>query len=146
MGLDQFRSEFRLILAAFVGPRTFDSALQLIQLTATVVLGVPGFFSDGFSCYLSALIEVYHTLKTFPRTGKPGRPKQPVKAPHPDLVYGQVVKEAQGPSPSPRLPGPLRCQTLRETGAVDQHEFAGASQPPPAPCLGASGAQRRELL
>src|SRR5262249_11952428 len=37
------------------------------------------FFSDGFSCYLSALLEVYHTLKTFPRTGKPGRPKQPVK-------------------------------------------------------------------
>jgi IS1 family transposase len=88
-----FAPEFRLILAAFVGPRTFDSALQLIQLTATVVLGVPCFFSDGFSCYLSALIEVYHTLKTLPRTGKPGRPKQPSKAPHPDLVYGQVVKK-----------------------------------------------------
>jgi hypothetical protein len=58
-----------------------------------MTLGVPGFFSDGFSCYLSALIEVYHTLKTFPRTGKPGRPKQPVKEPHPDLVYGQVVKK-----------------------------------------------------
>ena len=67
--------------------------MQLIQLTAAVVLGVPCFFSDGFSCYLAALIEVYHTLKTFPRTGKPGRPKQPVKEPHPDLVYGQVVKK-----------------------------------------------------
>jgi IS1 family transposase/transposase-like protein len=88
-----FAPEFRLILAAFVGPRTFDSALQLIQMTAAVVLGVPCFFSDGFSCYLSALIEVYHTLKTFPRTGKPGRPKQPVKEPPPDLVYGQVVKK-----------------------------------------------------
>jgi len=50
--------------------------------------------SDGFSCDLSALIEVYHTLKTFPRTGKPGRPKQPVKAPRPDLVYGEVVKKS----------------------------------------------------
>jgi IS1 family transposase len=88
-----FAPEYRLILAAFVGPRTFASALQLIQMTAAVVLGVPCFFSDGFSCYLSALIEVYHTLKTFPRTGKPGRPKQPVKDPHPDLVYGQVVKK-----------------------------------------------------
>jgi len=88
-----FAPEFRLILAAFVGPRTFASALQLIQMTAAVVLGVPCFFSDGFSCYLSALIEVYHSLKTFPRTGKPGRPKQPIKAPHPDLVYGQVVKK-----------------------------------------------------
>ena len=88
-----FAPEFRLILAAFVGPRTFDSALQLIQMTAAVVLGVPCFFSDGFSGYLSALIEVYHSLKTFPRTGKPGRPKQPLKEPHPDLVYGQVVKK-----------------------------------------------------
>jgi hypothetical protein len=56
-------------------------------------LGVPCFFSDGFSCYLAALVEVYHTLKTFPRTGKPGRPKHPVKEPHPDLVYGQVIKK-----------------------------------------------------
>jgi IS1 family transposase/transposase-like protein len=88
-----FAPEFRLILAAFVGPRTFDSALQLIQMTAAVVLGVPCFFSDGFSCYLSALIEVYHSWKTFPRTGKPGRPKQPIKEPHPALVYGQVVKK-----------------------------------------------------
>jgi IS1 family transposase len=88
-----FAPEYRLILAALVGPRTFASALQLIQLTAAVVLGVPCFFSDGFSCYLAALIEVYHTLKTFPRTGKPGRPKQPRKEPHPDLVYGQVVKK-----------------------------------------------------
>ena len=88
-----FAPEFRLILAAFVGPRTFASALQLIQRTAAVVLGVPCFFRDGFSCYLSALIAVYHTLKTFPRTGKPGRPKQPVKEPHPELVYGQVIKK-----------------------------------------------------
>jgi IS1 family transposase/transposase-like protein len=88
-----FAPEFRLILAACVGPRTFDRALQLIQMTAAVVLGVPCFFSDGFSCYLSALMEVYHTLQTFPRTGKPGRPKQPIKEPHPDLVYGQVIKK-----------------------------------------------------
>src|SRR5215831_11857146 len=88
-----FAPEFRLILAAFVGPRTFASALRLIEMTAAVVLGVPCFFSDGFSCYLSALIDVYHTLKTFPRTGKPGRPKHPLKEPHPDLVYGQVIKK-----------------------------------------------------
>ena len=88
-----FAPEFRLILATFVGPRTLESALQLIQMTAAVVLGVPCFFSDGFSCYLSALIETYHTLKTFEPTGKRGRPKQPVKEPHPDLVYGQVIKK-----------------------------------------------------
>jgi IS1 family transposase/transposase-like protein len=90
-----FAPEYRLILAAWVGSRTYESALQLIRMTAAVVLGVPCFFSDGFSCYLAALSEVYHTLKTFPRTGKPGRPKQPLKEPHPELVYGQVIKKTQ---------------------------------------------------
>ncbi len=87
-----FAPEFRLVLATYVGPRTFQSALKLIQLTAAVLLGVPAFFSDGFSSYLPALLEVYHQLKTFPHTGKPGRPRQPVKEPHPDLVYAQLVK------------------------------------------------------
>jgi IS1 family transposase/transposase-like protein len=88
-----FAPAFRLILAAFVGPRTCESALHLIQMTAAVVLGIPCFFSDGFSSYLSALIEVYHTLKTFPRTGKRGRPTHPVQEPHPALVYGQMIKK-----------------------------------------------------
>lgn len=87
--------EYRLILAAFVGSRPSESALQLLHMTAAVVLGVPCFFSDGCSGYLAALIEAYQTLKTFPRTGKPGRPKQPLKEPHPELVYGQVIKKTQ---------------------------------------------------
>jgi len=88
-----YAPEFRLILATVVGPRTSETALTLIQKTTRIVSGIPAFFSDGFSAYLQALIECYHTLKTFPRTGKPGRPKNPVKEPHPDLVYGQIVKK-----------------------------------------------------
>src|SRR5262245_64845753 len=34
-----FAPEFRLILAALVGPRTFDRALRLIQMTAAWLLG-----------------------------------------------------------------------------------------------------------
>lgn len=88
-----FAPEFRLLLAAYVGPRTFESAMTLIQMTAGVVLGVPCFFSDGFSCYLPALIAVYHQVKEFARTGKRGRPRKPVLEPHPELVYAQLVKE-----------------------------------------------------
>ena len=88
-----FAPEYRLILGIIVGPRTAETALSLIALTAGIVTGVPCFFIDGFSCYYNALLEHYHQLKVFPRTGKPGRPKQPVKEPHPDLVYAQVVKE-----------------------------------------------------
>lgn len=91
-----FAPEFRLMLAVVVGPRTFQSALTLIRMTAAVVLGVPCFFSDGFSCYLSALVEVYHHIKEFARTGKPGRPRKSVMEPHPELVYAQVVKHKEG--------------------------------------------------
>jgi IS1 family transposase/transposase-like protein len=83
----------RLILATVVGPRTYETARTLIQLTARIVLGIPAFFSDGFSTYLQALIDCYHVLKTFPRTGKRGAPRKPVKELHPELVYGQVVKK-----------------------------------------------------
>lgn len=88
-----FAPEFRLLLAAYVGPRTLQSALILVQMTAAIVCGVPCFFSDGFSSSLSALIEVYHHVKEFARTGKPGRPRKPVLEPHPELVYAQRVKE-----------------------------------------------------
>jgi transposase-like protein len=55
-----YAPEFRLILAAVVGPRTYATAGVLIQMTARLVLGVPCFFSDGLSSYLHALIAVYH--------------------------------------------------------------------------------------
>ncbi len=86
----------RLILATVVGPRTYETALTLIKTIALVVSGIPCFFSDGFSCYLNALIEVYHKIKEFPLTGKPGRPKKDKKEPHPDLAYGQVIKKRSG--------------------------------------------------
>ena len=82
----RFAPECRLLLAAFVGPRPLDSAVPLSQMTAAVGLGVPGFCSAGFRCDLAAWIAVSPTLKTCPRTGKPGRPKQPVQEPPPDLV------------------------------------------------------------
>ena len=88
-----YAPEFRLIPAMVAGPRTFENALLLIQMTAGIVFGVPCFFSDGFSSYPPALIECYHLIKTFPKTGQRGRPKNPVKEPDKDLVYGQAVKE-----------------------------------------------------
>ncbi len=90
-----YAPQFRLILATVVGPRCYASAVQVIRWTAAIVLGVPCFFSDGFSSYLPALIKVYHHLQTFARTGKPGRPKNPIQQPHPALVYAQVIKEKE---------------------------------------------------
>lgn len=89
----RYAPQYRLMLATVVGPRTYAPAWQRIQLTARIVLGIPAFFSDGFSPYFQALLACYQTITTFPRTGKRGAPKKPVTAPHPDLVYGQVVKK-----------------------------------------------------
>ena len=71
--------EFRLMIAAVVGPRTLDTAKEVVAATKARVAGIPAFFSDGFTCYLAALIAVYHTIvTTFARTGKPGRPRKTV--------------------------------------------------------------------
>lgn len=54
-----YAPEFRLILGTVVGPRTYKTALKLIEVTARIVLGIPVFFSDGFSTYLQALVACY---------------------------------------------------------------------------------------
>src|SRR5215469_11824647 len=88
-----FAPEFRLMIAAIVGPRTLDTAKEVVAATKARVAGIPAFFSDGFTCYLAALIAAFHVVMTFARTGKRGRPRKPVCAPHPDLIYGQLVKQ-----------------------------------------------------
>jgi IS1 family transposase/transposase-like protein len=87
--------EFRLMIAAIVGPRTLETAQEVVALTKARVAGIPAFFSDGFTCYLAALIAAFHVVTTFARTGKRGRPRKPVCEPHPDLIYGQLVKQKQ---------------------------------------------------
>jgi hypothetical protein len=88
-----FAPELRLMIAAVVGPRTLDMAKEVVALTKGRVAGIPAFFSDGFTCYLAALIAAFHVVTTFAPTGKRGRPRQPLCQPHPDLVYGQLVKQ-----------------------------------------------------
>src|SRR5713226_6407910 len=90
-----FAPEFRLMIAAVVGPRTLDTAKEVVAATKARVAGIPAFFSDGFTCYLAALIAAFHVVTTCARTGKRGRPRKPRCEPHPDLVYGQLVKQKQ---------------------------------------------------
>jgi IS1 family transposase len=90
-----FAPECRLMITAIVGPRTLDTAKEVVAITKARVAGIPTFFSDGFTCYLAALIAAFHVVTTFARTGKRGRPRKPRCEPHPDLVYGQLVKQKQ---------------------------------------------------
>jgi hypothetical protein len=70
-----------------------DTAKEIVAATKARVAGIPAFFSDGFTCYLAALSAAFHIVTTFARTGKRGRPRKPLCEPHPDLVYGQLVKQ-----------------------------------------------------
>ena len=88
-----FAPEFRWMIAAIVGPRTLDTAKEVVSVTTARVAGIPAFVSDGFTCSLAALIAACHVVTTFARTGKRGRPRKPRCAPHPDLVYGQLVTQ-----------------------------------------------------
>ena len=88
-----FAPECRLMIAAIVGPRTLDTAKEVVAATKARVAGIPAFFSDGFTCYLAALIAAFHVMTPFARTGKRGRPRKPRCEPHPALVYGQLVKQ-----------------------------------------------------
>lgn len=53
---------------------------------------MPYFTSDELEHYVSAIHEEYGVEKTFPRTGKRGRPKKPIKVIPPNLIYSQVHK------------------------------------------------------
>lgn len=90
-----FAPELRLMIAAVVGPRTCAMAQEVVAVTKARVAGIPACFSDGFTCSLAARIAAVHVVTTFARTGKRGRPRQPLCAPHPDLVYGQLVTQQQ---------------------------------------------------
>ena len=59
-----FAPEFRLMIAAVVGPRTLDTAKEVVAATTARVASIPAFFSDGFTCYLTALIAAFHVVTT----------------------------------------------------------------------------------
>jgi hypothetical protein len=92
-----FAPEFRLMLAAIVGPRTLETAQEVVAATQARVAGIPAFFREGFTCSLAARTAACHGVTTCARPGKRGRPRQPRGEPHPDLVYGQwVTQKKQG--------------------------------------------------
>jgi IS1 family transposase len=88
-----FAPEFRLMIAAVVGPRTLATAQEVVAATKARVAGIPAFFSDGFTGSLAALSAAFHVVTTLARTGKRGRPRKPICEPHPDLVYGQLLTQ-----------------------------------------------------
>jgi hypothetical protein len=81
-----FAPELRWMLAAMVGPRMLDTAQEVVAVTNARVAGMPACCSDGGTCSRAALIAAFHSVTTFARPGKRGRPRQPRCEPHPALL------------------------------------------------------------
>ena len=85
----------RLMRAAVGGPRTRATAPAVVARTKTRVAGSPACCSDGFTGSLAARRAAVHVVTPGGSTGKRGRPRQPVCAPHPALVSGPWVTQQQ---------------------------------------------------
>ena len=112
-----FAPEFRLMSAAVVGPRTLDTAKEVVAATKARVAGIPAFFSDGFTWYLAALLAAFHVVMTCAPTGKRGRIYRFGDRVKPNKVSKRPLTQASlrckrwlNPSSLQRMPTPLkRC-------------------------------------
>ncbi len=90
--------ESRLMLEVVVGPRTQESATELVEGAARRLSPDcwPLWSSDGWEPYLFALTVVFAVLIHFIKGKGPGRPKESQVVPDPRVRYGQVIKQRVG--------------------------------------------------
>lgn len=90
--------ESRLMLEVVVGPRTQESATELVEGAAKRLAPNcwPLWSSDGWEPYLFALTVVFAVLIHFIKGKGRGRPKDSQVVPDPRVRYGQVVKHRSG--------------------------------------------------
>lgn len=85
------------MLAFAVGKRRVPRAKELLHSVHEISSSgsVPYFTSDELDHYTTAILDEYGIEKTFPKTGKRGRPKKAVKEVPEELVYAQVHKHRE---------------------------------------------------
>jgi len=90
-----FDPEHRLVVSVVPGKRAEEKVHQLVRdfqgRTGGRVMNLTT--SDEYPAYKAAIVEAYGAEKEVPRTGRPGRPRKPVKAPPKGLKYATVHKE-----------------------------------------------------
>jgi IS1 family transposase len=89
-----FDPEHRLVVSVVPGKRTSENTRRLVQDFKQRTQGrLPNLItSDEYPVYETELLEAYGEEVVPPRTGKPGRPKQPYQAPPAELKYATVHK------------------------------------------------------
>lgn len=78
----------------------------------------PLWLSDGLDAYGAALQARHCVLQTFPRTGRPGRPRRPTLVASPTLRYAQVVKQRDERR---RLVGVSKCVVFGDVPLEQVH-------------------------
>lgn len=85
------------MVAVVPGARTLENAEALVEdfrrRTGGRLMNL--MTSDDYPAYETAILHAYGETVTPPRTGKPGRPKAPYKAPPPGLTYATVTKRRE---------------------------------------------------
>jgi IS1 family transposase len=83
----------KIIPAHVFGKRIKENTDKLLEKFKSKTDGqIPLFTSDEYNGYPGAILKQYHIEVEFPKTGKRGRPRNPLLLPHPELNYVQVVK------------------------------------------------------
>jgi IS1 family transposase len=90
-----FDPEHRLVVSVIPGKRTEEKVHHLVQdfkeRTGGRLMNL--LTSDEYPAYKGAIFEAYAVVKEHPRTGRPGRPRQPKKVLPKGLTYAVVHKE-----------------------------------------------------
>ncbi len=90
-----FDPEHRLVVAVVPGARTIENTEALVaefrRRTGGRLMNL--MTSDDYPAYETAILHAYGETITPPRTGRPGRPKAPYKAPPAGLTYAVVTKK-----------------------------------------------------
>lgn len=66
----------RLIICYLIGGRTLENCREFLKNLSSRVENIPLFVSDELPHYADAILETYHTVESFERTGQRGRPKK----------------------------------------------------------------------
>jgi len=89
--------EHRLVVSAIPGTRTIENTEALVadfhRRTEGRLMNL--MTSDDYPAYETAILHAYGETVTPPRTGKPGRPRSPYKAPPSGLTYATVTKRRE---------------------------------------------------
>jgi IS1 family transposase len=89
--------EHKLVVAVVPGKRTAEGTEALVAEFRRRAGGrlMDLMTSDDYPAYETAILHAYGETITPPRTGKPGRPRAPYRAPPPGLTYATVTKRRE---------------------------------------------------